>query len=92
MGSDVHDCCGGGQQCYGARDGCCRVQFVVGRDQDSWQRTIIASCDVNRLQRKIAAGSFLPQGSLLAVIKEDDSERSLLTALCNERCMLRLKG
>ncbi|RWV83379.1 hypothetical protein GW17_00055017 [Ensete ventricosum] len=30
------------------------------------------------LQRKIAAGSFLPQGSLLAAIKEDGSERSLL--------------
>ncbi|RZR83991.1 hypothetical protein BHM03_00010709 [Ensete ventricosum] len=76
-GSDVHGCCRGGQQRYGARDCCCRVQFVAGRDQDSWQRTIVAGCDVNRLQRKIAAGSFLPQGSLLAVIKEDGSERSL---------------
>ncbi|RRT55664.1 hypothetical protein B296_00037618 [Ensete ventricosum] len=76
-GSDVHGCCRGGQQRYGARDRCCRVQFVAGRDQDSWQRTIVAGCDVNRLQRKIAAGSFLPQGSLLAVIKEDGSERSL---------------
>ncbi|RWW49648.1 hypothetical protein BHE74_00044158, partial [Ensete ventricosum] len=42
--------------------------------------------------RKITAGSFLPQGSLLAAIKEDGSERSLLAALCNERCVLRLKG
>ncbi|RRT79229.1 hypothetical protein B296_00006738 [Ensete ventricosum] len=39
-------------------------------------------CGVNRLQRKITAGSFLPQGSLLAVIKEDGSERSLLAVLC----------
>ncbi|RZS15397.1 hypothetical protein BHM03_00047233 [Ensete ventricosum] len=30
------------------------------------------------LQRKIAAGNFFPQGSLLAEIKEDGSERSLL--------------
>ncbi|RWW33339.1 hypothetical protein GW17_00001956 [Ensete ventricosum] len=58
-GSDVHGCCGGGQQ---------------------------------RLQRKIAAGSFLPQGSLLAAIKENGSKRSLLAALGSERCMLRLKG
>ncbi|RRT32892.1 hypothetical protein B296_00055945, partial [Ensete ventricosum] len=58
-GSDVHGCCGGGQQ---------------------------------RLQRKIVAGSFLPQGLLLAVIKEDGSERSLLAALGIERCVLRLKG
>ncbi|RWW85678.1 hypothetical protein BHE74_00005628 [Ensete ventricosum] len=53
---------------------------------------IVAGCDVNRLQRKIAAGRFLPQGSLLAAIKEDGSERSLLAALCSERCVLRLKG
>ncbi|RWV83483.1 hypothetical protein GW17_00054899 [Ensete ventricosum] len=57
-GSDVHDCCGGGQQWYGVRDGCCCVQFVAGYDQDSWQRTIVAGCDVNKLQRKITAGSF----------------------------------
>ncbi|RZS27557.1 hypothetical protein BHM03_00061050 [Ensete ventricosum] len=44
------------------------------------------------LQRKIAVGSFLPQGSLLAAIKEDDSKRSLLAALGSERCMLQLKG
>ncbi|RRT65549.1 hypothetical protein B296_00028623 [Ensete ventricosum] len=87
MSSDVHGCCGGGQQRYGARDGCCRVQFVASRDQDSWQRMIVAGCDVNRLQRKIAAGRFLPQGSLLAAIKEDGSERSLLAALCSERCI-----
>ncbi|RRT32419.1 hypothetical protein B296_00031990 [Ensete ventricosum] len=49
-GSDVHGCCRGGQQQYGTRDRYCRVQFVAGRDQDSWQRTIIASDDVNRLQ------------------------------------------
>ncbi|RWW33927.1 hypothetical protein GW17_00001330 [Ensete ventricosum] len=77
-GSDVHGCCRGGQRRYGARDRCCHAQFVADRDQDSWQRTIVAGCDVNRLQRKIAAGSFLPQGSLLAAIKEDGSERSLL--------------
>ncbi|RWW20851.1 hypothetical protein GW17_00015019 [Ensete ventricosum] len=59
QGSDVHDCCGGGQQ---------------------------------RLQRKIVVGSFLPQGSLLAAIKEDGSKRSLLAALGSERCVLRLKG
>ncbi|RWV77844.1 hypothetical protein BHE74_00032633 [Ensete ventricosum] len=69
-----------------------RVHFDVGRDQDSWQRKIAAGCDVDRLQRKIAAGSFLPQGSLLAMIKEDGSERSLLAALCSEGCVLRLKG
>ncbi|RWW07340.1 hypothetical protein GW17_00029280, partial [Ensete ventricosum] len=63
---------------YGARDHYCRVQFVAGRDQDSWQRTIVVGCDVNKLQRKIAADSFLSQGSLLAAIKEDGSERSLL--------------
>ncbi|RWW29342.1 hypothetical protein GW17_00006139 [Ensete ventricosum] len=44
------------------------------------------------LQRKIAAGGFLPQGSLLAAIKEDGSKRSLLAVLGSERCMLRLKG
>ncbi|RWW11694.1 hypothetical protein GW17_00024678, partial [Ensete ventricosum] len=44
------------------------------------------------LQRKIAVGSFLPQGSLLAAIKEDDRNRSLLAVLDSERCMLRLKG
>ncbi|RZR89175.1 hypothetical protein BHM03_00016853 [Ensete ventricosum] len=38
------------------------------------------------------SGSFLPQGSLLAVIKENDSKRSLLAVLGSERCMLRLKG
>ncbi|RRT35185.1 hypothetical protein B296_00057402 [Ensete ventricosum] len=91
-GSDVHDCCRGGQQRYGVRDGCCCVQFVAGRDRDSWQRTIIAGYDINKLQRKIAAGSFLAQGSLLAAIKEDGSKRSLLAALGNERCALRLRG
>ncbi|RWW02758.1 hypothetical protein GW17_00034136 [Ensete ventricosum] len=40
------------------------------------------------LQRKIAAGSFLPQGSLLAVIKEDDSTRLLLAALGSEKCIV----
>ncbi|RWV90146.1 hypothetical protein GW17_00047675 [Ensete ventricosum] len=45
-----------------------------------------------RLQRKIAAGSFLQQGSLLAATKEDGSMRSLLAVLGIERCMLRLKG
>ncbi|RRT68340.1 hypothetical protein B296_00025840 [Ensete ventricosum] len=57
-----------------------------------------------RLQRKIAVGSFLTQGSLLAVIKEDGCERSLLAVikedgcersllatLGSERCVLRLK-
>ncbi|RWW54390.1 hypothetical protein BHE74_00039036 [Ensete ventricosum] len=91
-GSDVHGSCRGGQQRYGARDSCCCVQFVASRDQDSWQRTIVAGCDENKLQRKIATGSFLPQGSLLVAIKEDDSKRSLLTVLGSERCMLRLKG
>ncbi|RRT70366.1 hypothetical protein B296_00000479 [Ensete ventricosum] len=43
---------------------------------------------VQLLQRKIAAGSFLPQGSLLAMIKEGGSERSLLAALGSERCVL----
>ncbi|RRT36748.1 hypothetical protein B296_00029650 [Ensete ventricosum] len=38
-----------------------RVQFIAGRNQDSWQRKIAASCDVDKLQRKITAGSFLPQ-------------------------------
>ncbi|RZR72667.1 hypothetical protein BHM03_00015603 [Ensete ventricosum] len=80
IGSGVHDYCREGKQRYGVRDGCCHVQFVAGRDQDSWQRTIVTGCDVNRLQRKIAVGSFLPQGSLLAAIKEDGSERLLLTA------------
>ncbi|RZR81960.1 hypothetical protein BHM03_00008282 [Ensete ventricosum] len=45
-----------------------------------------------RLERNIAAGSFLPQGSLLAMFKEDGSERSLLAVLGNKRCVLRLKG
>ncbi|RRT66997.1 hypothetical protein B296_00020872, partial [Ensete ventricosum] len=90
-GNNVHGCCGGGQQQYGARDGCCCVQFVADCDQDGWQRTIVAGCDVNKLQRKIAAGSFLPQGLLLAAIKEDGSKRSLLAALGSERCVLRLK-
>ncbi|RRT32352.1 hypothetical protein B296_00052304 [Ensete ventricosum] len=91
-GSDVHSYCKGGQQRYRARDSYCCVQFVASRDQDSWQRMIIAGCDVNRLQQKIAAGSFLPQGSLLAVIKEDGSKRSLLAMLGNERYVLQLKG
>ncbi|RRT63079.1 hypothetical protein B296_00010987 [Ensete ventricosum] len=91
-GSDVHDCCGGGQQRYGARDDCCCVQFIASRDQDWWQRTTVAGCDVNKLQRKIAAGSFLLQGSLLATIKEDGSKRSLLATLGSERCVLQLKG
>ncbi|RRT33553.1 hypothetical protein B296_00057456 [Ensete ventricosum] len=91
-GNDVHDYCRGGQQWYGVRDDCYCVQFFAGRDQDSWQRTIVAGCDVNRLQRKIAAGSFLPQGSLLAVIKEDGSKRLPLAMLGSERCILRLKG
>ncbi|RRT39204.1 hypothetical protein B296_00031037, partial [Ensete ventricosum] len=41
---------------------------------------------------KIAAGSFLPQGSLLAAIKEDGSKRSLLAAMGSERCVLWFKG
>ncbi|RRT32507.1 hypothetical protein B296_00053930 [Ensete ventricosum] len=92
QGSDVHGYCRGGQQRYGARDGYYCVQFVTDCDQDSWQRTIIAGCDVNKLQRKIATGSFLPQGSLLAAIKEDGSKRLLLAVLGSERCVLRLKG
>ncbi|RRT78943.1 hypothetical protein B296_00017424 [Ensete ventricosum] len=44
------------------------------------------------LQRKIAVGSFLPQGSLLAAIKEDGIKRSLLAVLGSERYVLRLKG
>ncbi|RZS27790.1 hypothetical protein BHM03_00061317 [Ensete ventricosum] len=48
--------------------------------------------DIHGLQRKIAADSFLSQGSLLAAIKEDSSKRSMLAALGSERCMLRLKG
>ncbi|RZS29415.1 hypothetical protein BHM03_00063146 [Ensete ventricosum] len=91
-GNDVDDCCGGGQQRYGARDSYCCVQFVTGHDQNSWQRMIVAGCDVNKLQRKIATGSFLPQGLLLAMIKQDGSKRSLLAALGCERCVLRLKG
>ncbi|RWV95213.1 hypothetical protein GW17_00042178 [Ensete ventricosum] len=91
-GNDVHDCCGGGQQRYRARDDCCCVQFIASRDQDWWQRITVAGCDVNKLQRKIAAGSFLPQGSLRATIKEDGSKKSLLAALGSERCVLRLKG
>ncbi|RZS04564.1 hypothetical protein BHM03_00034920 [Ensete ventricosum] len=58
---------------------------IVGSERLLW-------ADVNRLQRKIAAGSFLPQGSLLATIKENGSKRSLLAALGSERCVLRLKG
>ncbi|RRT43384.1 hypothetical protein B296_00025632 [Ensete ventricosum] len=92
MGSGVHGYYKGGQQWYGVRDGFCCVQSIAGRDQDNWQRMIVAGCDVNRLQRKIAVGSILPQGSLLAAIKEDDSERSLLIVLRSERCVLRLKG
>ncbi|RZS00777.1 hypothetical protein BHM03_00030546, partial [Ensete ventricosum] len=44
------------------------------------------------LQRKTIVGSFLPQGSLLAAIKEDGSKRSLLAALGSERCVLQLKA
>ncbi|KAJ8472288.1 hypothetical protein OPV22_026631 [Ensete ventricosum] len=54
-GSDVHGCCRGGQQRYGVGDRCCRVQFVVGHDQDSWQHMIGVGYDLNRLQRKITA-------------------------------------
>ncbi|RWV84338.1 hypothetical protein GW17_00053955 [Ensete ventricosum] len=39
---------------------------------------LLRGYDVNKLQRKITASSFLPQGSLLAVIKEDGNERLLL--------------
>ncbi|RRT36892.1 hypothetical protein B296_00031694 [Ensete ventricosum] len=77
LGSDVHGYCGGGQQRYGARDDCCCVQFVAGHDQDSWQRTIVASCDVNRLQRKIAAGSFLPQGWKQEVVVGSVGQRKM---------------
>ncbi|RRT39843.1 hypothetical protein B296_00032667 [Ensete ventricosum] len=91
-GNDVYDYYGGVQQRYGVRNDCCCVQFIIGSDQDSWQQTIVAGYDVNRLQRKIAAGSFLPQGSLLATIKENGSQRLLLAMLGSERCMLRLKG
>ncbi|RZS14108.1 hypothetical protein BHM03_00045768 [Ensete ventricosum] len=90
-GSDVHNYCGGGQQRYGVRDNCCYVQFVASHDQDNWMRTIVAGCDINRLQRKIVVGIFLPQGSLLATIKEDDNKRSLLVVLGSERYVLRLK-
>ncbi|RRT44632.1 hypothetical protein B296_00008251 [Ensete ventricosum] len=85
-------CARRGQQRYRARDRCCRVHFDVGHDQDSWQRKIAAGCDVDRLQRKITTCSFLPQGSLLATIKEDGSERSLLAALCSEGCVMWFKG
>ncbi|RRT61436.1 hypothetical protein B296_00010256, partial [Ensete ventricosum] len=91
-GSDVHDCCGGGKYQYDVRDDCCCVQFVAGRDQDSWQQTLVAGCDVNILQRKIATGCFLPKGSLLAMIKEDGNKRSLLAALGSKICMLQFKG
>ncbi|RRT34320.1 hypothetical protein B296_00052557 [Ensete ventricosum] len=91
-GSDVHGCYGGEQQWYGVRDDYCGVQFIASRDLDSWQRTTVVGCDVNKLQRKIDDGSFFPQGSLLAPIKEDGSKRSLLAAFGSERCMLRLKG
>ncbi|RRT34432.1 hypothetical protein B296_00057034, partial [Ensete ventricosum] len=77
---------------YGAREGYCCVQFVASREQDSWQRTIVAGCGVNKLQRKITTGSFLPQRLLLATIKEDGSKRSLLATLGSERCVLQLKG
>ncbi|RRT54105.1 hypothetical protein B296_00029919 [Ensete ventricosum] len=77
-GSNLHGCCRGGQQRYGARDDYYCVQFIAGRDYDIWQRTIIVGYDINRLPRKIAAGSFLLQRSLLAAIKEDSSKRSLL--------------
>ncbi|RRT33461.1 hypothetical protein B296_00039806 [Ensete ventricosum] len=65
------------------------VAAAIGGRQGS---DVHGCCDVNGLQRKIAAGSFLPQGSLLAAIKEDGSKRSLLAALGSERCVLRLKG
>ncbi|RZS22054.1 hypothetical protein BHM03_00054780 [Ensete ventricosum] len=91
-GSDVHVCCGGGQQWYGVRDGCYCVQFIADHEQDSWQRTIVARYDVNILQRKMVAGSFLLQGLLLATIKDDGSKRSLLATLDSERCILWLKG
>ncbi|RWV80153.1 hypothetical protein GW17_00058617, partial [Ensete ventricosum] len=76
----------------GVRDGCCCVQFTASHDQDSWQQTIVAGRNIDKLQQKIAAGSFLPQGSLLVAIKEDGSKRSLLVALGSDRCMLQLKG
>ncbi|RZS11285.1 hypothetical protein BHM03_00042602, partial [Ensete ventricosum] len=60
-GNGVHDCCRGRQRQYGARDATGHVQFVASRDQDSWQRKIVVGYDVDRLQRKITAGSFLPQ-------------------------------
>ncbi|RWV83119.1 hypothetical protein GW17_00055322, partial [Ensete ventricosum] len=91
-GSDVHGYYRGGQQQYGVRDGRYCVQFVAGRDQDSWQRTIVAGCDVNILQLKIIASSFLPQGSLLAMIKKDGSKRLLLAVLDSKRCVMWLKG
>ncbi|RWW80024.1 hypothetical protein BHE74_00011647 [Ensete ventricosum] len=55
-------------------------------------RELGKSEDKAELQRKITAGSFLPQGSLLAAIKENGSKRSLLAVLGSERCMLWLKG
>ncbi|RRT37720.1 hypothetical protein B296_00033322 [Ensete ventricosum] len=63
-----------------------------------WRR-LQQGCDCNRRKtrqrctrllrrrtQKIVAGSFLPQGSLLAVIKEDGNKRSLLAALGSGRC------
>ncbi|RWW47528.1 hypothetical protein BHE74_00046473 [Ensete ventricosum] len=83
-GSDVHGCCGGGQQCM-EREMAAVVFNLLAAIK-------IVGCDVNKLQQKIAAGSFLSQGSLLAMINEDDNERLLLAALGSERCVLRLKG
>ncbi|RWW03634.1 hypothetical protein GW17_00033189 [Ensete ventricosum] len=68
--------------------GCSKGTTTIGGRRGS----DVHGCCGGGLQRKIAAGSFLPQGSLLAAIKENGSKRSLLTTLGSERCVLWLKG
>ncbi|RZS23164.1 hypothetical protein BHM03_00056040 [Ensete ventricosum] len=91
-GSGVHGCCGGGQRWYRVRD------YYWSCSLRCWSRSrqlAVKDCcglRCRQIKRKIATGNFLAQGLLLAMIKEDGSERSLLAALCNEGCVLRLKG
>ncbi|RWW63136.1 hypothetical protein BHE74_00029698 [Ensete ventricosum] len=71
--------------------GCSKGAAAIGGRRDSDVHDYCGGGQ-QRLQWKIDAGSFWPQGSLLTAIKKDGSTRSLLAVLGSERCMMRLKG
>ncbi|RRT40396.1 hypothetical protein B296_00042393 [Ensete ventricosum] len=68
------------------------VHFGAGHDQGSWQRKIAAVVMKIDGSEGLLLIAFVPQGIVDGSIKEDGNERSLLAAMCNERCMLQLMG